>query len=256
MSVTQLKSLLLASFLFLSPWAEGSLQIPGFSAPVVDQAALLGSAERATLERRLIDIQQSGGPQIAILTIRSLEGESLEEYSIHVAEKWKAGNSKLGDGVIILVSKDDRKVRIEVGQGIEGSLTDAISSQIIRHTIGPAFREGNYSRGLASAVEEIAGVVTGKIAPSSYGHRTHSRIPGNVIWLFLMIGFFFISGGNAYSNTVGRRRRGVGSVWWGGGLGGGGFSSGSGFGGGNFGGGGFSGGGGGGFSGGGSSGGW
>lgn len=130
--------------------------IPKLTAPVIDQAGILGPNQVSELSREIISIRKSGGPQIQVLIVKNLEGFPIEEYSIAVAEAWKIGSKEKGDGVIILMSQDDREVRIEVGEGIEGDLTDAESHQVIQYGMIPEFRKGDFYKGFKVAIESIA----------------------------------------------------------------------------------------------------
>ena len=130
--------------------------IPKLTAPVIDQAGILGPNQVSELSREIVSIRKSGGPQIQVLIVKSLEGFPIEDYSIAVAEAWKIGSKEKGDGVIILMSKNDREVRIEVGEGIEGDLTDVESHQIIQYGMIPEFRKGDFYKGFKVAVESIA----------------------------------------------------------------------------------------------------
>ncbi len=235
------------------------LKVPKQSGLAVnDYANLFSSSQKQQLETKLRQIQQETSSQVSILTIKSLEGETIEGYSIKVADQWKLGTKDKDNGLLIVVSKNDRKVRIEVGYGLEGVVTDLESDYIIRKTIIPEFRKGNYFQGLYEATGQLGGLITKEfqISPEELAktkknatRRRKTHIPVGLIVFIL----FVIFGGFR------RGRRGNGLLWLlllsggrGGGSSRGGFGGGSGFGGG---GGGFFGGGGG-FGGGGASGGW
>lgn len=122
---------------------------------VTDTAGMLSNEESNALESDLISFQQQTGNEIAIVTVASLEGEPIEDYAVELFERWGIGQKEKDNGILILVSRDDREVRIEVGYGLEGSLNDAAAGRIIREVVVPAFREERYGEGLASAVREI-----------------------------------------------------------------------------------------------------
>jgi uncharacterized protein len=213
---------------------------------VVDEAGLLTPESRAPLEelaRSVRSQDRGGGVQLQFLLVPDLGGEPIEEFSIRVAEAWKIGTKGKDNGLLFVVSRDDHRVRIEVGGGLEGDLTDARSGQIIRDTMVPAFRAGRYGAGLqAGALQALAavGAVSAERAPSP--RRPARGLSGPVMLLFILPLLLL--------SIFGRKRR----YWYGGGPWiGGGWSGGSG---GGFGGGGSWGGGGGGFSGGGASGSW
>jgi uncharacterized protein len=133
-----------------------ALEIPAApTARVNDYAGLLPPDERARLESFIADRERATGAQVAIAMFRSLEGGSLEDVSIKLAEKWRIGQKGLDNGVIIVVFVEDRKIRIEVGYGLEPVVPDIVAGQIVRDVIAPRFRERRYTEGLESAVREI-----------------------------------------------------------------------------------------------------
>ena len=237
-----------------------ALEVPQLRGRVNDYAELLGSAAEAELESYLAAVEQSSGAQIALLTINSLEGDSLERFSLKVAEKWGIGSAETDDGALLLVSMADKKVRIEVGYGLEATLTDAVSGYIIRETIVPNFRRGNFEAGIAEALRAMGGLISGDVSISAQQiqkSNSASNDSGSFpIFFILFIIIFMLSRMGSYRRM---RRRGISpgtALFMGMMLGGSGRyrSGGSGFSSGGFGGG-FSGGGGG-FGGGGASGGW
>jgi uncharacterized protein len=252
--VSGARALVLAAALAAALPAAAAAPTPPLTGPVVDAAGLLdrtAAARLAELSERARAESGGRGVQLQYLLVRSLDGEAIEDYSMRVAEAWKLGTKGPDNGVLVTVALEDRAVRIEVGGGIEGGLTDAQSSRIIRATIVPAFREGRFGDGLYEAGTQILGALGA--LPSGVVARPVRARPGThisslaVLGLFLLVFVF-----RALSGFGPRRRR---SLWFGGGpfLGGGGRWGGGGWGGG--GGGGWSGGGGG-FSGGGASGRW
>ncbi|MBL4711174.1 MAG: TPM domain-containing protein [Gammaproteobacteria bacterium] len=232
-------------------WASPvlALDVPKHTGPVVDLAGVLSRGDQAKIAASLLQFQKTYGPQLQVLVIPSLEDESLEGYSIKVVDKWKLGAKGKDDGVLLLVATENRKVRIEVGRGLEGDIPDAIAGRIIRTGILPFFKQGQTGAGILVGLGMIAENVGGKLenvpAPRL---RKAERKQGGLGYL-LFIGMFLI----APLFGRGRRRRGgVGTALLSGLLMGAAMSGGRG----GFGGGGFGGGGGGGFSGGGASGSW
>lgn len=215
--------------------------------PVVDQAGLLSRQVRAQLTNALIQIKKQTGNEIAVLTVDSLEGESIDGYSIKVTDKWKLGSKDKDNGVLFLIAIKDRKMRIEVGQGLEGDLPDARAGQIIR-SIQPYFKKGEFKSGIILGVSQIAENIGVKLtnAPRVRNRRSRKGSSGLLVFAIIILSFFFRGrggGGGLMSGLIlGSMLSGGRSS--GGGFGGGGFSGGGGFGGG------------GGFSGGGASGGW
>jgi uncharacterized protein len=252
----RLHALATAALLAALPALGQAREVPRLTGPVVDEAGVLSAGDLRRLEglsRAAREVEGRRGVQLQFLLVRELEGEPIESFAIRVAEAWKLGDATRDNGVLVAVAIDDRKVRIEVGNGIEGGLTDAQASRIIRGTIAPAFRAGRYGEGLYEAGVQVLqtlgalpeGVKGRPEARGRVGSRFGGLLMAALVVLFIVLRALF---------GLGRRGFwGGGGGWGGGGFGGGGF--GGGFGGGSSGGGGWSGGGGG-FSGGGASGSW
>ncbi len=130
--------------------------VPALRSAVTDQAGILSPATRQQLESALRQLQSVGGTQLAVLTVPDLAGLTIEQASIRVVDAWKLGGEQSDSGVLLLVARDERKVRIEVGQGLEGSLTDAYSKRIIDEAITPLFRQGDMNGGVTIGVYQIA----------------------------------------------------------------------------------------------------
>ena len=200
---------------------------------VHDEAHVLSQSTLDNLEQTLKAFEDSTTNQIAILTIPSLDGEILEQYAIRVAHtEWKLGQKDKDNGVLLLVVVDDRKVRIEAGQGLEGVLTDALSSRIIRNEIAPNFRRGDYDAGVIAATDAIMKAIKGEYKAD---RRSSSPVSGGGRFIFLLIIFILFSlfrylsrrgGGNSSWSSGGGWFIGGGGL--GGGAGGGGFSGGGG----------------------------
>ena len=137
-----------------------ALDVPYLSGRVNDYAGILSEAAAKDLEKTLRDFEKKTTCQIAVLTIKSLEGENLEQFSIKVAETWKLGQKKKDNGVLLLVAQNDRQMRIEVGYGLEGSLTDFASGRIIANEIVPYFKNGDYNAGITNGVNAIISTIT------------------------------------------------------------------------------------------------
>jgi uncharacterized protein len=238
------------------------LAVPPLETHVNDHAHLLSSSETESLEQKLSAYEQRSGHQFALLTIDTLDGDSVEGFSIRVVEAWKLGKKKQDDGLLLLVVKNDHKLRIEVGYGLEGVLTDAVTSRVIRNVLTPAFRKNAYPQGIERAFDALIAAASGEQAPASPAAGDEApkpfsffRLIFGLISLAFTLSPFFIFVFIAWLMSRGGRGgprgpRGFGGMGGLGGFGGGGFRGG-GFGGGGFGGFGGGGGGGGGFSGGG-----
>nr|WP_052335799.1 YgcG family protein [Treponema phagedenis] len=233
-----------------------ALEVPPLKEPVTDLAGVLDTAEHTKISDFLTKLDTSSQVQIAVLIIPSLEGESLEDYSMQVAEKWKIGQKGKDSGVILLIANDEHKIRIEVGYGLEGFITDAKASSIIRNVIAPEFKKNNYGEGIYQAVQNLAGLALEDESLISDKLNTEEDSDGTP-WLLIIIivAVFLLVGGLQGKRRSGSPSFGRGfSSGIGGGFsgdsgnfgGGGGFSSGGGSsfsgGGGSFGGGGASGG--------------
>lgn len=237
-------SVLFLFLLLLFPVGKGfGLDVPELSGHVNDQADLISSGVELKIENYLREFERSDSTQVAVLTIPSLEGEALDEYSLRVAETWALGQKGKDNGVLLLVAKADRKIKIEVGYGLEGNLTDLMAGRIVDNEITPYFRQGNFEGGIIAGINAISSAVRGEYTGDG---RTVSpkkrRSPWGLLGLLLFLGPSLLRFGALGYRGRGHRRS---AMWIGGPFGGGG----------GFGGGGFSGGGGG-FGGGGASGGW
>ncbi|MEM6369626.1 MAG: TPM domain-containing protein [Myxococcota bacterium] len=261
--------------------------LPELRRAVTDEGRMLSASQASALERRLRAYRDQTGHAFALVTIPSLEGLPIEDYSIRLAEKWKLGDADRDDGLLMVIAKADRKIRIEVGYGLEGAIPDAIAKRVISDVMAPYFRQNQAGIGIMAGFEQLMRAAEGEaVAPAPAPTRRRSvdrRGPQNpavgVIFLVILaLGFLFrrllpavflaimglqafgfpgLVGGALIGGVLGLMSGGGGGGWGGpfmGGYYGGGFGGG-GFGGGGFGGGGF-GGGGGGFGGGGASGDW
>ena len=241
----------LTLFCFLGLPVLFALQVPPHAdGYVTDRASLLSPSTKAELEAQLRAFEDRTSNQVVVATFPSLEGDSLEAFSIRLAEAWKAGQKHRDNGVIFLIFKNDRKIRIEVGYGLEGVLTDALSGQIISRVVAPYFRQGDYEGGIMAGTDAIMKATQGEFKGFQKKESSFDVRRLFSLLLALIFPFLYFRGLSSYGiNGRGGRYKRSGIYW----LGGGGGFGGGGFGGG--GGGGFSGGGGG-FGGGGASGGW
>ncbi len=212
---------------------------PKLDQRVTDFTNTLSYQEWQKVDQELKSYEDTSSTQVVVLMINSLEGESIEEYANKTFAMNKIGQAKKDNGVLLLIAKQDRKVRIEVGYGLEGVLTDAISSQIIRNEILPNFRADNYFGGIVTGVDAIIRVTRGEYQADAKGDKAPA-ISAGLVFMILMFGIFVL-----LPMMTSRRRSVIGSnghdYFSGWGYGGGSFG---GFGGGSSGGGGFSGGGG------------
>jgi uncharacterized protein len=185
----------IAGFLFAAtmPWvaAAQSLQpIPALAARVTDLTGTLTSAERSALEEKLSAFEARKGAQIAVLVVPTTQPEAIEQYSIRVVDAWKLGREKPDDGALLLVALQDRALRIEVGRGLEGALTDLVSNRIITETITPRFREGDFAGGISAGVDRMISVVDGEPLPEPEKHWTGPPDIGGMLPILFFVVFF------------------------------------------------------------------
>ena len=270
------------SLALLAPWAAGAqVAVPALLGHVTDQTGTLTPAQQSTLEQTLTAFEAKKGSQIAVLIVPSTAPEEIEQFALRVAERWKLGRKKADDGAILVMAKNDRTLRIEVGYGLEGALSDITSKRIISETITPRFKQSDYFGGIEAGVAQMIRVVDGEPLPAPSNRNTEGnqdfrqfvpflfivalgvggmlrstfgKVPGALITgvvvsalAWFVIGTFFLSGLAGLGALLftllgsGRMQPGIGG-WGGGGYGGyGGGGGGFSGGGGGFGGGGASG---------------
>ncbi|WP_296223748.1 TPM domain-containing protein [Ralstonia sp. UBA689] len=152
--------------------AFADVPVPPLTARVTDLTGTLTREQQASLEQKLQQFESEKGSQIGVLIVPTTQPESIEQYSIRVVELWKLGRKGADDGALIIIAKDDHAVRIEVGYGIEGVLTDAMSSRIIREDIIPRFKAGNFYEGIDVGADRIIGVIRGEsLSPPRQGRN-------------------------------------------------------------------------------------
>jgi uncharacterized protein len=227
--------------------AAFALNFPPLTGRVVDQANVMSAQSRSDLETKLKDLENKSGIQLVVATVSSLQGSDIETYANELFRSWKLGQAQKNNGVLLLVAPNEHKVRIEVGYGLEGTLTDALSSVIISSAIVPRFKAGDFSGGIQRGVDGITSVLSGDTAdwqPKVEVRKDDSSSAfDGLVWLLFLLLFMFVfwylsnnAGGGG--GPGGTRRRGLGPVFipygpspWGGGFGGGcggGFSGGGG----------------------------
>lgn len=220
----------------LSAAATQSVTVPPLTGPVVDRAGLLSPMEAERIAAGLERYQRQSTNQLQLLIVPSLpEGVPMEEYSIRVAEEWKLGTAEQDNGVLVVVSVQDRKWRIEVGGGLEGDLTDVAASRIGREILVPAFQRGEYASGIAGTFQAIAGSLGGAIdfqgLPQQVRRTTRDRPVGSVLPLIIFALFILLAGRGRRGILAGLllgHMMGRGGGWGGGRGGGGGWGGGGG----------------------------
>jgi uncharacterized protein len=177
--------------------AAGAGKVPPLRGRVNDQAGMLSPGVVRQLELLLEDLERKDSTQIVVLTVASLEGAALEEFSMRVAERWKVGQKGLDNGAILIIARAERKVRIEVGYGLEGRLTDLRAGRIIRDVIIPEFRAGRFDQGVANGVQAMVDTVRGEFqaGPRNEPGDRSARNPADAVpFLFLFVFLVFSLG--------------------------------------------------------------
>lgn len=252
MALLRLLPGLLLALALTAAGAQEFVPVPQLQARVTDKIGMLTESQRSTLENVLKEYEERTGSQIAILLVSKTEPEAIEQYGIRVADAWKLGRKGVDDGVLLLVAKDNppslRRLRIEAGRGVQGSLTDAQAKRILQDVIAPHFRQNDFYGGLAAGISAITSLLDKESFPAPEDRKAaqQEESDGFSLGLFIFFVILFLIMSRMRSSRYAHRRSGWGrsapGVILGGGLGSGGFG---GFGGGSSGGGGFSGGGGG-----------
>lgn len=183
---------LLCFLSMMTAFRLAALDVPPLTGRVVDNAGLLSSSEKEELSSCLESLEDTTGAQIAVLTVTTLAGDSLESFGIRVADEWKLGRKGEDDGAILIVALAERKIRIEVGYGLEDKLTDMKCGLIIRNVIAPHFQNGDYGGGIAAGVKNMVGIVAGdeELVSKRVADET---LPTDVIPIAAFIIFFLIN---------------------------------------------------------------
>ena len=172
--------------------AAQDVPTPRLSARVIDQTATLSEAQRAALDEKLAAFEKARGSQVAVLLVPTTGNETIEEFAGRVADTWQLGRKGVDDGVLFVVAKNDRKLRIHTGRGVQGTLTDALSKRIVSDIVAPRFREGDFARGIDEGVDAIMKAIEGEDLPlpkaGSERGAAHGSSPDN----FFVLAFFIV----------------------------------------------------------------
>lgn len=180
-------ALVVALLVLVGVPAYADAPVPALTARVTDETATLTSEQKATLEQSLKDFEAQKGAQIAVLIVPTTAPETIEQYSIRVVEQWKLGRKNVDDGVLLIVAKNDRTLRIEVGYGLEGALTDVTSNRIINETIVPRFRQGDFYGGISAGVDSIMRVVSGEPLPAPPAQKRSADGNGRLLPVLFLL---------------------------------------------------------------------
>jgi uncharacterized protein len=178
------------ALLLAAPAARGAKEVPFLAARVNDVADIVLPPVRERVETKLRDLEGRTGAQVAVLTVDGLEGDPIEDYAVRVFKTWKLGRKDVNDGVLFVVARQERRMRIEVGYGLEDRLTDARSRQILDDIVRPHFRDGNFGAGIEAGVDAIAATIEG--APLPRPRRDRARQFGSLAGLLFFSAMFTV----------------------------------------------------------------
>lgn len=184
---------LLLALAALVAGAQNLLPVPDLTARVIDQTGTLDAIQRQGLDDKLAALERAKGSQVVVLMVASTQPEDISSYANRVANAWKIGRRSVGDGVLVIVAKDDRRVRIEVAKTLEGALPDLATKQVIDEAISPNFRKGDYAAGLNAAADQLIARIQGEKLPevARAPERSSSGVAG-FDWFDLAIFLFFV----------------------------------------------------------------
>lgn len=188
--------LLFLVFMVLGGWATAMaalVEVPALTARVTDLTATLSPQVRQGLETQLAELETRKGSQLAVLMVPTTGEETVEQYSIRAVERWRLGRKGIDDGLLLLVAKDDRKLRIEVGYGLEGAIPDAVAKRVIEEVIVPRFKAGDFAGGVISGVDALIGLVDGEPLPEPEPNSLSSIDVEDALPLIML--FVFVVGG-------------------------------------------------------------
>ena len=183
-------AMLCFALLPLSGWSAHEVALPALSERVTDLTATLSAEDRAGLTASLAALEKDKGAQIAIVLLPTTQPESIEQFGIRLAEAWKIGRKGVDDGLIVIVAKDDRRMRIEVGYGLEGAIPDAIAKRIVAEQMAPRFRQGDFAGGLRATVASLDKVIRGEPLPAPVTPAKQGGTDAGDALTFLLIVLF------------------------------------------------------------------
>lgn len=210
--------LLLAVWLPLAAWAQGVQPVPALTAHVMDSTGTLDATQRAALEAKLAAFEQSRGAQVVVLIVPSTQPEDIAAYAQRVGDTWKIGRKSVGDGLLLVVAKNDRKVRIETTKALEGAIPDLAARQVIDTAITPRFKQGDFAGGLNAAADQIMALISGENLPAPEQKSASGMADSGFEWTDLAVFLFFAVpiGGRLAAGVLGRK---LGSIATGGAVG-------------------------------------
>ncbi len=184
-------TLLLAAWLPLAAWAQGVQPVPALTAHVMDSTGTLDAAQRSALEAKLTAFEQSRGAQVVVLIVPTTQPEDIAAYAQRVGDTWKIGRKSIGDGLLLVVAKNDRKVRIETTKALEGAIPDLAARQVIDTAITPRFKQGDYAGGLDAATDQLMALISGENLPEPEQEGSTGSSKDGFEWTDLAVFLFF-----------------------------------------------------------------
>ena len=185
-------AILFIAFQFNAVFAQGIQAVPALTARVIDQTSTLSAAESSALESRLSAFEQETGAQVVVLMVMTTAPEDIASYANRVANTWKIGRKDVGDGLLLLVAKQDRKIRIEVAKSLEGAVPDLAAKRVIDEAITPHFKQGRFAAGLDAAISQISALIRSESLPAPTADSVASTAPSQGFsWTDIGIFLFF-----------------------------------------------------------------
>lgn len=214
------RALALAFLLFacLPAWSQQAAAIPALTSPVVDTTGTLSAEQKQQLEQQALALQQRKGSQLQVLMISSTQPETIEQYTQRVFDQWKLGREGVDDAVILVVAKDDRRVRIQPGYGLEGAIPDAIANRIIQEFLAPKFRAGDFGGGILEATAQLTRLIDGEQLPAPVSDHRSGQGRGGGDWMFALFAAFIAA--TLVRGVFGKAPKGLRSLFTGGAAGG------------------------------------
>ena len=188
---------------------DGLVRVPALSSPVTDLTATLNPDQKRILEQTLQEFEARKGSQIAVLIVPTTQPEAIEQFALRVVESWKLGRKKVDDGVLFLIAKDDRRMRIEVGYGLEGGLNDAVAKRIVSEVVTPFFKSNDFYDGVQAGVNAIIAVVDGEKLPTPSVSEAVQNTGDSFGDLFVIVLFGAVFVGNILRSLLGPMRAGL-----------------------------------------------
>jgi uncharacterized protein len=210
------RALLAAALVFPLQRVAAEIPVPRLAARVTDLTGTLTPEQRAAVEAKLATFEARKGSQVAVLIVPTTQPETIEQYSIRVADEWKLGRKGVDDGALLVIAKNDRKLRIEVGRGLEGAIPDAIAKRIVSDIIAPRFKEGDFYGGIVAGTDRILRTIEGEPLPPPKPRAQTGRGEDEFSWL--IAGFILVIVVGGVLRAIFGRFLGSGIVGFGGGL--------------------------------------